>query len=147
MLEQGISLELGGRWFLGDPIASYTDGIYYYTENDFFDDPYAYQNYFVSLQITRQFDIGFQGKTGFRYQHKDYAGTPALDAAGDLTGQSRLDMRTEYFIYLGKKFRTGWSLPKEITVFINLMYRDNPSNDPYYDYQDQVGLLGFSVGS
>ena len=141
----GISLGVGGQWFIGDPIMSFSEGIYYYTENDLFDDPYSYQNQYVTLQLTKQFAIDFQGKIGFKLQKKDYAGTPALNETGDLTGDTRKDIRSEYFLFLTKKFKTGWRFPGSIDVFFNYMYRNNPSNDPYYDFQDHIGLVGFSI--
>jgi len=142
----GLSMMVGGQWFVGDPITAYSNGIYYYTENDLYDDPYSYQGIYTALQLTKQFDIGFQAKAGFRYQNKDYAGTPALDENGYLLGETRFDKRYEYFLYVTKKFQTGLKFPSSFDVFINLMYRQNPSNDPYYDFQDHIGLLGFSVG-
>jgi hypothetical protein len=141
----GMNLGLGGRWFIGDPIMAYSDGIYYYTENDLYDDPYSFQNSYVSLQITRQFAVGFQGKLGVKFQKKDYAGTPALDENGDLTGETRQDTRDEYFIMITKKFVTGWSVAESFDLFINLMYRNNPSNDPYYKFEDHIVLMGFAV--
>lgn len=142
----GISLGIGGQWFIGDPIMSYSEGIYYYTENDLFGDPYSYQSQYVTLQLTKQFAIDFQGKIGFKLQKKDYAGTPALDENDDLTGNTCKDTRSEYFLFLTKKFKTGWRFPGSIGVFFNYMYRNNPSNDPYYDFEDHIGLVGFSVG-
>ena len=141
----GANLQVGGRRFLGDPIEAYSNGIYYYTENDLYDDPYSFQDGFVKLQVTNQFAIGFQGKIGVRYQSKDYAGTPALDEAGELLGETRQDQRIETFLFLSKKFTLPWSFPSSVDVFINLMVRNNPSNDPYYDFEDRIGLMGFSV--
>ena len=88
---------MGGQLFIGDPIKSFSEGIYYYTKNDLYDDPYLYQDRYISLQLTKQFAIGFQGKIGSKYQLKDYAGTPALEENGELTGETREDKRNEYF--------------------------------------------------
>jgi len=142
----GISLGLGGQWFLGDPIQSYSNGIYYYTESDLFDDPFSYQDKFVSLQLTNQFDVDFQGKIGVKFQTKDYLGTPALDNQGNLTNNTREDTRREYFLMVTKKFETSWTFPSSVSLFFNFMFRENPSNDPYYDFDDHVFLLGFAVG-
>ena len=142
----GISLGFGGQWFIGDPIASYSNGIYYFTENDLFDDPYSYEGIYGTLQLTQQFSVGFQAKVGMKIQQKDYAGTPALDEMGELTGEIRKDQRSEYFIMMSKTFMTGWQIPSSIGLFFHFMYRNNPSNDPYYDYRDHIGTLGFSVG-
>jgi hypothetical protein len=142
----GLSLELGGQWFVGEPIQSYSNGLYYYTENDLSDDPYAYQSSYAMLQLSQQFAVGFLGKLGIRYEMKDYAGTPALDEVGELTGDTRLDYRREYSCMLSKKFTVPWRFPKSVHLFVNLMYRSNPSNDPYYDYEDKIGLIGLSFG-
>lgn len=142
----GLSLMLGGQWFVGDPIAAYSQGIYYYTENDLYDDPYSYQGTYATLQLTKQFGIGFQAKAGIKLQNKDYAGTPALDENGYLLGETRFDKRNEYYFFVTKKFQTGLKVPSSFDLFFNLMYRQNPSNDPYYDFDDHIGLLGFSVG-
>lgn len=142
----GISASLGGQWFLGEPIASYSDGIYYYTENDLYDDPYSFSDKYVSIQFTRQFAVEFQGKIGIKYQKKNYKGTPALDEIGDLTDDTRKDSRQEYFFMITKKFYTGWKIPGSINIFMNFIYRKNPSNDPYYNFDDHIGLFGFSVG-
>jgi hypothetical protein len=142
----GLSLGLGGQWFIGDPIMAYTGGIYYYTENDLYDDPYAFQSRYLSLELTRQFAIDFQAKLGYRYQNKNYSGTPALDDTGNLLGSMRRDQRQEFFMMMSKKFKTGWKIPNSVSLFINLMYRHNGSNDPYFSYHDQLGLVGFSIG-
>ena len=142
----GINLSFGGKWYIGDPIMTYSDGIYYYTENDLYDDPYSYEDRYVSLQLTRQFAIGFQGKLGVKYQMKNYSGTPALDAEGDLTDDNREDKRSEYFLLILKKFNTGWRFPSSFDVFFNYLYRSNPSNDPYYNFKDHIAIIGFSVG-
>ena len=142
----GINLGFGIRRYLLDPIASLSEGIYYYTENDLYDDPYSYQDRYLSLQLTKQFGIGFQGKIGSRFQYKDYAGTPALDENAELIGETREDTRREYFLMVSKKFKTKWHFPKYIDVFVNYMYRSNPSNDPYFNFEDNVALMGFSVG-
>ena len=142
----GISLGLGGQWFVGDPIAAYSNGIYYFTENDLFDDPYSYEGIYGTLQLTQQFSVGFQAKAGLKVQQKDYTGTPALDGEGELTGEHRRDRRDEYYFMVSKRFRTGWQIPSSIGLFFHFIYRNNPSNDPYYDYKDHIGTLGFSVG-
>ncbi len=142
----GLSMMLGGQWFLGRPIEVYTNNIYYYTENDLFDDPYSYQGAYISFQLTKQFDIGFQAKAGVKFQNKNYAGTPALDENGSLLGDARLDQRHEYFLFVTKSFNTDLKFPSSIDLFANFMFRQNPSNDPYYNYEDTIGLVGFSVG-
>jgi hypothetical protein len=142
----GISLGIGGQWFLGDPIMTYTGGIYYYTENDLYDDPFSYRNQYISLDLTRQFDVSFQGKIGFKIQDKYYQGTPALDQYGFLLGGMRKDVRKEFYIMTSKSFSTGWAIPRTVTLFFNYTFRDNASNDPYFKYQDHVGLVGFSFG-
>jgi len=142
----GLSLSLGGQWFLGDPIMTYTGGIYYFTENDLYDDPYSYQGRYGSIELTRQFAVDFQAKAGVKIQRKDYQGTPALDINGWLSGSMRHDQREEYFLMVSKKFTTGWNIPSSISLFVNLMYRNNASNDPYFSYHDQIGLIGLSFG-
>ncbi len=142
----GVSLGLGGQWFLGDPIMTYTGGIYYYTENDLYDDPFSYRNQYVSLELTRQFDVSFQGKIGFKLQDKYYQGTPALDQYGFLLGGMRKDVRKEFYIMTSKSLSTGWAIPRTVTLFFNYTFRDNASNDPYFKYQDHVGLVGLSFG-
>lgn len=144
--KMGLSFEAGGQWFLGDPIEAYTGGVYYFTENDLYDDLYAYQGIYASLQLTRQFAIGFQAKLGARAQSKDYAGTPALDDEGLLLGETRKDTRREYYIATSKRIGTGWKVLSYVDVFANFMYRQNPSNDPYYDFDDQIGVIGLSLG-
>jgi hypothetical protein len=142
----GVRFEIGGQWFIGDPIVSYTDGIYYYTENDLYDDPYSYQGPYLFLQLTQQFDIDFMAKIGVKVQRKGYLGTPALDAFGKIMGPNRDDGRTEYSFLISKKFLMNWPAPFGIDLFFSYMYRNNSSNDPYYSFKDHIGLLGFSVG-
>jgi len=142
----GISFGVGGQSFLGEPIMAYSEGIYYYTENDLYDDPYSYSDRYISFQLTRQFAVNFQGRIGIKYQDKNYKGTPALDEIGDLTGETREDTRSEYFFMLLKKFNTNWQFPGALSLFFSFIYRNNPSNDPYYDFEDHIGLLGFSIG-
>ncbi len=141
----GISLIFGGQWFVGDPVQVYSSGIYYYTENDLFDDPYSYEDIYTALQVTQQFAVGFQAKAGVRFEKKDYKGTPALDEEGELTGETRQDRREEYFFNLSKMFETGWIFPGSVGLFFQYLYRNNPSNDPYYDYKDHIAGIGLTV--
>jgi hypothetical protein len=80
-----------------------------------------------------------------KYQQKYYRGTPALSAMGELTGDTRQDTRKEFFFLMSKQFETGWRFPESVELFFNFLYRNNPSNDPYYDFDDNIGLLGFTI--
>ena len=142
----GVRLEIGGQWFIGNPIMSYTDGIYYYTENDLYDDPYSYQGPYVFLQLTQQLDLDFQAKIGVKIQGKSYRGTPALDASGEMMDSNRDDTRSEYSFQISKKNLLNWPASFGIDLFFSYMYRNNSSNDPYCSFKDHIGLLGFSVG-
>lgn len=142
----GINLRLGGQWYVSDPIEAYSDGVYYYTENDLYDDPYSYQNNFAGINLTRLFAVGFQGKIGVEYQKKDYRGTPALTIDGDLSGNYRKDTRVNYSLILTKTFLTGWRVPNTFDLFFRFLMRKNASNDPYYDYFDHLGMVGITVG-
>lgn len=142
----GISAGIGGQWFIGDPIVAYSSGIYYYTENDLYDDPYSYQGPYATLQLTEQISVGFQAKLGLKIHKKRYSGTPALNDVGQLTGAQREDTRSEYSFMISKKFRATWPISLGIDVFFGYVYRSNPSNDPYYEFKDHIGLIGFTVG-
>jgi hypothetical protein len=142
----GVRFEIGGQWFIGNPIMSYADGIYYYTENDLYDDPYSYQGPYGSLQLTHQFDLDFQAKISVKIQKKNYAGTPALDDLGEMMGSNRDDTRKEYSFMITKKFLINWPTSFGFDLFLSYTYRNNSSNDPYYAFKDHIGLMGFSVG-
>lgn len=142
----GLNVRAGGQWYIGDPIEAYTDGIYYYTENDLYDDPYSYENRYAGINLTRLLGYGIQGKIGAEYHHKDYSGTPALDMEGELQGTYRIDKRKNYSFLLTKSFYTNWKLPNTFDLFVRYLFRDNVSNDPYYDYYDHLGMVGISVG-
>ncbi len=137
----GMNVMLGGQWFIGDPIKAYLDGMYYFTQNDLYDDPYAYQGYFWAVQLTQQFGVGFQAKAGYKWMRKDYAGTPALDEVGELTGETRLDTRREFSFLLTKRWLTQWTWLSSLDLYLTYFYRENPSNDPYYDFKDNI-LMG-----
>jgi len=141
----GVNMKLGGRRYVGDPIESFLDGIYYYTESDLYDDPYSYENQFASLTLTRQFGLGFQGKIGALFNDKDYSGTPALSEVGDLTGENRADIRQEYSLLVSKSFILEWRARFSFNVYFKFLTRLNESNDPYYDFNDHLGILGFSL--
>ena len=141
----GINLRLGGQWYISDPIETFVDGVYYYTENDLYDDPYGYENLSASINLTRLFAVGFQGKIGVEYQKKDYRGTPALTIDGELSGDYRKDTRADYHFLITKTFNTGWKFPGAIDGFFRFLIRDNSSNDPYYDYFDHLGLVGITL--
>jgi len=141
----GINIGLGGTQYIGDPIESYSNGIYYYTENDLYDDPFSYENKYVSAYLTRQFAVGFQGKIGTAIHDKDYAGTPALSKTGELTGENRRDTRNEYSLLLSKKFTPEWRIPVSVDVVFRFLIRRNNSNDPYYDFTDHLGIFGVTV--
>lgn len=141
----GLSINFGGQRYAGDPIETYSDQVYYYTENDLYDDPYGYENNYVSLALTRQFGVGFQGKLGVEYQDKDYRGTEALTMDGNLQGTHRQDERRDYFLIITKTFQTGWRFPTAVDAFFRFNIRNNSSNDPYYHYQDHLGILGITI--
>ncbi len=67
----GINIGFGGSSYVGDPIESYSEGMYYYTENDLYDEPFSYENKYLSANLTRQFAVGFQGKIGLSFQDKN----------------------------------------------------------------------------
>lgn len=142
----GLSGAIGGQLFIGDPIVAYSNGIYYYTENDLYDDPYAYQGPYGTLQLTEQISSDFQLKLGLKIQKKDYAGTPALSEIGELTGATRNDTRREYSLMISKNFVAEWPTRLGIDIFFSYMLRNNSSNDPYYNFKDHIGLIGFSIG-
>lgn len=140
----GISFNFGGQLFVGDPIEAFSNGIYYYTENDLYDDPYSYEDKFSSLNFTRQFNVDLIGKFGIKYQRKYYKGTPALDEFGELTGANRRDTRKEYSFLISKKFNTEWSFPGAIELYFRFLIRQNTSNDIYYKFTDHLGIFGFT---
>lgn len=142
----GMNIRCGGQWYIGDPIEAYEEGIYYYTENDLYDDPYSYENKYAGINLTRLMGLGFQGKIGAEYHHKDYRGTPALDMDGNMVGDFRKDERINYSFMLTKTLYTGWKLPNTIDLFGRFLIRSNASNDPYYDYSDNIGMVGISIG-
>lgn len=142
----GMNLILGGQLFISDPIKSFLDGIYYYTENDLYDDPYSYQNLYSNMNITRLFGVGFQGKIGIEYQKKNHKGTPALTTEGNASGNYRKDTRIDYSLLLTKTFLTDWKFPNTFDLFFRFLIRDNASNDPYYDYFDHLGIVGITIG-
>lgn len=142
----GMNITLGGQFFVSDPIESVLDGVYYYTENDLYDDPYSYQNLDSNINLTRLFGIGFQGKIGINYQKKNYKGTPALTSSGELSGNYRKDTRIDYSLLLTKTFFTDWKFPNTFDMFFRFLIRDNASNDLYYDYFDHLGMVGIAVG-
>jgi hypothetical protein len=142
----GVNLNVGGQLFISDPIESFLDGVYYYTENDLYDDPYSYQNLYSNMNITRVFGIGFQGKIGVEYQKKNYKGTPALTNEGNASGNYRKDTRIDYSLLLTKTFLTDWKFPNTFDLFFRFLIRDNASNDPYYDYFDHLGMVGITIG-
>lgn len=138
----GINMGFGGTRYIGDPIEAYLEGIYYYTENDLYDDPYSYKNKYVSAYLTRQFAVGFQGKIGTVYKDKDYSGTPALTDTGELMNENRADARIEYLFLLSKKFNLQWHIPFALDVNFRFLVRQNSSNDPYFDFTDHLGVFG-----
>lgn len=142
----GMNVSAGGQWYISKPIQALTDQTYYYTENDLYDDPYAYENQSVSLNFTRQFAVGFQGKIGAEYQNKNYRGTPAFTINGDDSGKFRKDNRTDYYMLVTKTFQTGWRFPGTVEGFCRFLIRSNGSNDPYYHYKDHLGIIGITIG-
>ena len=141
----GVNGKFGGQWFVGDPIEVFSQGIYYYTENDLYDDPHSYENRYISLNFTRQFDVDLQGKFGIEYQKKYYRGTPALDIEGELIGMNREDTRKVYNFLISKKIQTKWRYPGSINLYFRFLVRDNSSNDPYYQFTDHLGITGFTI--
>lgn len=145
-MNTGINAELGIQRYLGDPIEVIAGDIYYYTENDLYDDRFGFENERAALILTRQFGIGFQAKAGVSHQNKRYEGTPAFTAGGELSGSYRNDRQTDYFFLITKSFDTGIKFPNTISAFCKINFRNNPSNDPYYHYNDQLGIIGLTIG-
>ena len=141
----GINLGFGGKRYIGDPIEAISGDVYYYTENDLYDDPYGYEDLYVSMALTRQFGVGFQMKLGADFQDKNYRGTPAFNDIGELMDVHRQDQRLNYYFIVTKKFITGLKFPGAIDGFFRFNIRHNTSNDPYYEYQDHLGMLGITL--
>ncbi len=141
----GINMKIGGSKYVGDPIESYSEGVYYYTENDLYDDPFSYENKYISLNLTRQFTVGFQSKIGVFYAGKNYKGTPALTETGDLLNDIRKDSRSEFSFQLSKKYEPDWNFPINLNTYFKFLIRDNGSNDPYFDFQDHLGIFGITI--
>lgn len=141
----GMNIAFGGTQFVGDPIKSFSNGIYYFTENDLYDDPFSYEDKYISAYLTRQFGIGFQGKVGAAYHNKNYAGTDALDESGELLGENRLDTRYDYSFVLSKKFELDWQIPFSLSVYSRFLIRQDKSNDPYYTFTDHLGIFGLTI--
>ncbi|HUU46397.1 MAG TPA: surface lipoprotein assembly modifier [Acidobacteriota bacterium] len=141
----GLSVELGGQWFLGSPIETFIDSTYYYTENDIYDDAHSYQAEYVGARLTRQFTVSFVAKLSARIAWKSYTGTPALDETGALAGETREDRRSEASLFLSKDFQFELIGPTRLGVYTNFTFRDNTSNDPYHDFDDNTFALGVSL--
>ncbi|MCP4726417.1 MAG: hypothetical protein GY863_15335 [bacterium] len=141
----GVNMRFGSSKYLGDPIEAYSNGIYYYTENDLYDDPSSYEHNYVSFNLTRQFAVGFQGKAGYLIQDKNYSGTPALSDTGDMLNDYRNDYRNEFSLVVSKKFDPKWNVPVTLNTYFRFLIRQNDSNDPYYNFTDHLGIFGITI--
>ncbi|NIR52019.1 hypothetical protein GWO43_25715 [candidate division KSB1 bacterium] len=114
----------------------------YNTEDDLFDDPYAYQGHEMSTVLTQLLPWQTRVKMGYDRYIKNY-GYEALDLNGEplLIPEDRRDTRNVVWFNLTKQFSQK-SAFRNFELSLDFYYLNNNSNDPYFNYDSSVFTFG-----
>ena len=116
---------------------------YYYFEEEMLNDQYSTDGYDGGAKIT-QLLTPILILSGFaNYTQKNYTNLPAADLEGNPLGDFREDKRLSYGVKLEVSLV---SILPGLYGNISWNYIRNNSNDPFYDYNNQVYAAGLEFG-
>ena len=112
---------------------------------ELWDDPYGYEGNEFDAVLTQILPWDITARLGADYLLKNYSRRVFTAVDTDIpTGPFRDDTKAVAGIGLTKTFGEGFF--SELTLTVNYMYQRNTSNDPYYDYTNNVFSIGAVIG-
>ncbi|MBI1806533.1 MAG: hypothetical protein HYR76_05720 [Ignavibacteria bacterium] len=110
------------------------------SENEIFDDHFAYSGNEVGLKFQHSLPYAFSMAVNGQFNYKRYT-VPAMDLADSLVlADNRIDRRSEVVISLSKSFSVGDG--KQLKPEVEYHYLRNNSNAPYYTFDKNVFMAG-----
>lgn len=142
----GLSLQYLRRLNVTDRTRFITSsGTDFQGDAELWDDPYGYEGNEFSTVLTQILPWDITARLSAEYLLKNYSRRVFSAADTDIpTGPFRDDTKAVAGIGLTKKFGEGFF--SELTLSLSYMYQRNTSNDPYYDYANNVISIGAVIG-
>jgi len=119
---------------------------YIYSEEEIFNDPFDYNLYDISLQLTKVFQNNVSAQIIGTLQNRDYVNQRALDLNGNIMNENilRQDNRKLLNFNISKEFDISMIAVKSLAVSFSMFWLKNDSNDPYYKYGNLLTNFNFS---
>jgi hypothetical protein len=135
----GLSLSAKYQWNLrkGSRTLSLNNGLI--SDDELFDDHYAYEGLQTSLMVTQVVDESMILRLTGGLQSRLYSSLPAYDVEGYQIADHRTDTRSYLSFTLQKTFDSGFVLGASYDLIRNV------SNDPFYTYQNNAISLNFTI--
>ncbi len=115
----------------------------YSTEDDLFDDPYGYEGHEIGAVWTQLLPWQTTFKLGYDTYIKNYS-LEALDLEGLSLVENRKDTRDLIWFNINKRFSQK-SVFRNFQIYVDFYYLNNDSNDPYFNYDNNVFTFGTGV--
>ncbi len=112
----------------------------YISDDEVFDDHYAYEGPQLDLVLTQMIteNLTFKALAGF--QERRYSGWAVMDEAGEVISEDRTDRRKAFSLRL-----TQYLEALDAELYLDYLRIFNDSNDPYFDYSNTAISIGLSV--
>ena len=119
----------------------------YYSDDELFDDVFGYDERRLQFDLKQRLWGNVLLNAGMYYADRQYTSRLALDFSGTpLPGAPlRRDDRTLAWVGLTRPIK-ALSIRNPLVLEIEYMWKQNNSNDPYYDYTSFYISLGFRQG-
>lgn len=142
----GLSLQYLRRSNLTDRTRFLTSsGTDFQGDAELWDDPYGYEGNEFGTALTQILPWDITARLSADYHLKNYSRRVFTATDTNIpTGPFRDDTKAVAGIDLKKTFEDGFF--SELTLMVSYMYQRNTSNDPYYDYANNVFSLGAVIG-
>lgn len=112
----------------------------YNTEDDLFDDPYGYEGHEISTALTQMLPWQMIVKLGYDRYIKKYS-YEAFDLEGLSLAEDRDDTRDLIWFSISKRFSQQGAF-RNFQIYLDFYYLSNDSNDPYFNYDNNVFTFG-----
>ncbi len=118
--------------------------IYSVTDDEIFDTRYGYEGLYYEFSLKQLFPYAMAAEIGYSVAEKNYVNASAYDLRGNLLSAARNDMRYIFSAELKK----GFEISESNTLAVSLQYDSivNDSNDPYFNYTNNVFAFQLELG-
>jgi hypothetical protein len=112
----------------------------YISDDEVFDDHYAYEGYQLDLVLTQMITDNTSVKALAGFQERQYPGWTVTDVAGTIIAEDRLDRRKAISLRLSHYLEA-----LDAELYLDYLRIFNDSNDWYFSYTNTALSIGLSV--